>query len=306
MAFYLGIDGGGTKTECVVGDETRLLAQSVGSTVKIKKVGEDAAGQAIEATIMQACAQAGVLPRDLSQTCIGLAGSSIPEVSDWAYAVLSQLVGGEVTVVNDTLIAHQAAFHGGPGVLVIAGTGSNVLGINDRGDTARAGGWGPIISDEGSGFWIGRTAVAKAMRSYDCGNSNALLNAIMRAWKLHSREEVVSMANSNPPPDFACLLPAILRCAESGDGLAREILTLSAAELAQLARIVIRRLWPGPAPISIAVTGGVFAHSSEIGQMFANSLRAERPDATINLDPVHPVMGALSMARQKRAAINSR
>ena len=297
MSFFLGIDGGGTKTECVIGDDQRVLGTSVETTIKIKKVGADAAGRALQAAIQTVCKQAGISPASITRTCIGLAGSSIPEVADWAQTILRLLVSGEVSVVNDTLIAHRAAFTGGPGVLVIAGTGSNVLGINESGESARAGGWGPIISDEGSGFWIGRTTVAQAMRAHDVGRSTEVLNAIMQAWKLSSLEEVVSMANSNPPPDFASLLPEILRCADSGDALAREILTSAATELAQLARIVIRKLWPASDEVRVAVTGGVFSHSAQIRQMFANAIRTERPGIVVSLETVHPVMGALSMAR---------
>jgi glucosamine kinase len=303
VAFFLGIDGGGTKTECALGDESRVLGSSFGATVKIKKVGTDAAGLALETAVHEACERAGIAADQIARTCIGIAGSSIPEVVDWAYGVLGQLVSGEVEVVNDALIAHRAAFNGGPGILVIAGTGSNVLGINDRGEFGRAGGWGPIISDEGSGFWIGRTTVARAMRAHDAGISTDLLTAVMNAWNLSSREEVVSMANSNPPPDFASLLPEILRCADQGDAVAREILASAAHELAQLTRIVIRKIWPAGGDVSIAVTGGVFAHSAQIREMFANSIRAERPGITVNVEPVHPVMGALDMARHKAASV---
>lgn len=307
VSFFLGIDGGGTKTECVIGNENRILGSSIGSTIKIKKVGENAAGRALETAIAEACRGASVAQQEISRTCIGIAGSSIPEVTDWTYSVLKQLVGGEVQVVNDALIAHQAAFGGGPGVLVIAGTGSNVLGINDRGESGRAGGWGPMISDEGSGFWIGRRAVAQAMRSYDGKQATSLLDAVMSAWNLKSIEELVSMANSNPPPDFSSLLPAILRCANSGDKLASEILMSAANELAQLAATVISKLWPESTKVSIAVTGGVFAHSPQIKQKFAELVRSERPGITVDQELVHPVLGALSMARQSRiASVSSR
>lgn len=302
VTYFLGIDGGGTKTECVIGDEERVLGRSVGGTIKIRKVGADIAGQALELAIQAACNEAGVTPNQIAATCIGLAGSSIPEVSDWAYSVLRQLVSGEVSVVNDALIAHRAAFHGGPGVLVIAGTGSNVLGIDENGKMARAGGWGPIISDEGSGFWIGRTTVAKAMRAHDLGRPTQLLQAVMQAWKLTGLEEVVSMANSNPPPDFASLLPEILHCANSGDALAQEILTSAGKELAQLALIVIRKLWPDAKNIAVAVTGGMFAHLPQIRETFANIIHAETPTIAVNLEPVHPVMGALAMARRSSIA----
>lgn len=299
MAYFLAIDGGGTKTECVIGDEQRVLGSAVGSTIKIKKVGNKAAAEALQSAINDACRQANVKPDQFSRTCIGLAGSSISEVSQWTRATLQRLVSGQVLVVNDTTIAHHAAFSGGPGVLVIAGTGSNVLGINERGESARAGGWGPIISDEGSGFWIGRTAVAQLMRAHDAGRSTELLSAITRAWGLGTREEVVAMANSNPPPDFAALLPAVLQCGDAGDALAREILSSAANELAQLARIVVRKLWNGDGKIHIALTGGVFAHSAQIRQMFSNAIQAERRGVEVNPEPVHPVMGALAMARSQ-------
>lgn len=302
MAYFLGIDAGGTKTECIAGDERRPLGRSIGGTIKIKKVGTETATKALAAAVRAACKDADIQPRSIARTCIGIAGSSIPEVVDWAHDSLRKLVGGEVEVVNDAHIAHYAAFGDAPGVLVIAGTGSHILGINEKRETARAGGWGPIISDEGSGFWIGRLAVAQAMRAHDSGRPTKLLEAVMHAWKLKTLEAVVSMANSNPPPDFASLLPEILRYADAGDALARDILAAAASELAQLARVVIRKLWPTPADISVAVTGGVFAHSPLIGQMFANSVRSERAGVTVKLEPVHPVMGALEMARKKVSA----
>jgi N-acetylglucosamine kinase-like BadF-type ATPase len=276
-----------------------VLASTVGSTIKIKKVGNTAAAEALRSAIDDACKLAQIRPDQFSRTCIGLAGSSIPEVSQWTRATLQRLVSGELILVNDTTIAHHAAFKGRSGVLVIAGTGSNVLGINERGESARAGGWGPIISDEGSGFWIGRTAVAQSMRAHDAGRSTELLAAIMHAWQLDSREEVVAMANSNPPPDFAALLPAVLQCAGAGDALAREILSSAANELAQLARIVVRKLWNGEGKIHVALTGGVFAHSPQIRQMFSNAICAERRGIEVNPEPVHPVMGALAMARNQ-------
>ena len=138
--------------------------------------------------------------------------------------------------------------------------------------------------------------MAQAMRAHDTGRSTELLNAVMQSWNLKSLNEVVSMANSNPPPDFASLLPEILRCADSGEALAREILASAANELAQLARIVIRKLWPASADVAVALTGGVFNHSPQIRQMFTNSLRAEHPGIAVNIETVHAVMGALSMA----------
>src|SRR2546426_12051867 len=120
-------------------------------------------------------------------------------------------------------ISLEAAFGRGPGVVVIAGTGSIAYGRNAAGQTARAGGWGFAISDEGSGYWIGRAAVASAMRSLDEEGKSPLLDTILKTWKLESLDELVVTANATPPPNFAALLPAGLAAANAGDPAASDV-----------------------------------------------------------------------------------
>src|SRR5207248_8825107 len=184
MAFYLGIDAGGTKTICAISDGREIVGRGASGTIKIKKVGTDKARIALEETLARAFDAARVTPEQISASCIGVAGAGLPEVVEWTTSNMRELVPGPLTVVGDSDIAHESAFHGGPGVLVIAGTGSIAIGKNSRGVTARAGGWGPMISDEGSGFWIGRRAVAAAMRAYDAGQSTSLITKIMEGWKI--------------------------------------------------------------------------------------------------------------------------
>lgn len=298
MPFYLGLDGGGTKTDLALGDGSRLLARAESPTIKIRKVGKEQAYANLKRGIEQACTAANISPRDLSRTCIGIAGAGIGEVHEWTTEALRELVGGEVIVVGDSVVAHRAAFGRGAGVLVIAGTGSICFGKTESGEEARAGGWGSAVSDEGSGYWIGRTAVAECLRAIDSQRPTGLLEAIKTMWHITTLEEVVSTANLNPPPDFSALLPVVVLAAEGGDALAAEILNRAGAELATLAKFVMRRLWPGNAAIRIAVAGGVFKHASMVRVVFANSLRAERPSASVNMHAVEPVLGALEIAAQ--------
>ena len=105
---------------------------------------------------------------EISRVCVGLAGAARPEISELVRGMVSETLSGEIKpaeikIVGDMVIALEAAFGSGPGVIVIAGTGSIAYGRNSKGQTARAGGWGFAISDEGSGHWIGRTAVAAAL-----------------------------------------------------------------------------------------------------------------------------------------------
>src|ERR1700758_3201534 len=124
MAFFLGIDGGGSKTECMVGDETSVLGWASASSTKIARVGEQAAGAALRDGIERACAAANVAMSQIQRTCIGVSGASQAEPVAAIRRWLGEWVGGEVDVVGDTEVAHHAAFENGAGVVVISGTGS--------------------------------------------------------------------------------------------------------------------------------------------------------------------------------------
>jgi glucosamine kinase len=203
------------------------------------------------------------------------------------------------------VIALEAAFGSGPGVIVIAGTGSIAYGRNADGETARAGGWGFVISDEGSGHWIGRTAVAAAIgaRDEDPGQNVPLIEILLKSWRLETIEQLVPAANATPPPDFAALFPAVLSLADSGDRVARDVLSQAGAHLATLAATLLRRLFPNPGAFPVGMSGGVFASSVLVRQIFYNTLSATHPNAVLNPSVVEPVRGALALARQGGANI---
>ena len=185
-----------------------------------------------------------------------------------------------------------------PGVIVIAGTGSIAYGRNSAGRTARAGGWGFAISDEGSGHWIGRSAVAAAMGVYDKGQTTPFLKITMKSWRVETPEQLILPANASPPPDFAGLFPAVLSAADAGDSCARTILDEAGSELANLAGIVIARLFAVDDATPVAMSGGVFGNSVVVRQAFYNSLRAKHPRVAIDETIVDPVQGALALARK--------
>ena len=300
MAIFLGIDGGGTKTSCVIGDETSVLGSGTAGGSNVVRLGEAKAREALSAAIGQACAAANIKPAQIERTCVGLAGAGRPEVSGLVRRLLMELVSGEIEVVGDMVIALQAAFGDGAGVMVIAGTGSMAYGRDALGNTLRAGGWGFSVFDEGSGHWIGRSAIAAIMRDYDeSGDENSVLqDNVRKSWGLSTREQLVLAANASPSPDFAGLLPAVLSAADSGDSLARSILTQAGTELARLAKIVIRRLFSDGAKVPVAMTGGVFGNCALVRQVFYNSLRSEYPNCSVNLTVIEPVQGALELARK--------
>lgn len=296
MRLFLGIDIGGTKTECVVGGESSVLGFGSAASSKLSRVGEEPARAALHAAIHQACHAAGVDARAMERTCVGMAGASRHDAVAAVRRLVAEIVPGEIVVVGDMEVAHHAAFADGPGVMVIAGTGSIAYGRNQRGETARAGGWGPAISDEGSGEWIGRLAVGGAMRAHESGRGSLLIASVMNTWHLATRDDVSRVANAYPPPDFAALFPQVVAAADANDDLAHDLLVRAGHELAQLAMIVVRRLWPGPNPIAVAMYGGVFQNSSVVREVFANILAKERSDATVALCSRRAAEGALALA----------
>jgi len=298
VSFYLGIDGGGSKTSCIIGDEESILGSGASGPSNIVRIGEQQARQAIAAAINQACTAAKVNPSQIERTCIGVAGGARPETAEAVRRILSEILGGEIEVVGDMVIAMEAA-GGGPGVVVIAGTGSIAYGRNAAGQTARAGGWGFAISDEGSAHWIGRAAINAVMRACDEGEHPALLDSVMKAWCVQTREQMILTANATPPADFAGLFPTIVSIAESGDPIAHDVLAQAGAELASLAKIVIARLFGDRDEVRVAMSGGVFRNAALVRRVFYNNLRLTYPNVAVSDDVVDPVKGALDLAREK-------
>ena len=318
VTYYLGIDGGGTKTTCVVGDETQLLATATAGPSNIVRVGEAQARESLQQSVRQACAAAGITPAQAVRTCFGGAGAARPELAAIVRHILAEILPTPIDVVADIQTSLEAAFREGPGVIVIAGTGSIAYGRDRHGHTARAGGWGFAIGDEGSAHWIGRTAVAAVLHAADPRDETPasgrvphvspllrdvgltpqnppLAAALGKAWGVANLHDLARAANSIPPPDFAALFPSI---AASQDALALEVLSRAGRELAQIAAIVIRRLFVEERVVPVAMTGGVFRHSPQVRQDFYNELRRLDPRVEIKPQVVDPVEGALRMARR--------
>ncbi|HYA22877.1 MAG TPA: BadF/BadG/BcrA/BcrD ATPase family protein [Terriglobales bacterium] len=298
MSLFLGIDGGGSKTSCVIGNATAILGSGMSGPSNLVRVGEPRAREAIAAAITQACGQAKITPSQIERTCIGVAGGARPETAKVLRRILSEIVSGEIEIVGDMVIAMEAAAGSGPGVIVIAGTGSIAYGRNTAGQTARAGGWGFAISDEGSAHWIGRAAVAAVMRACDEGQRPNLLNSLMQAWRLETREQLILAANATPTADFAGLLPTIVSAAQSEDPIAHDVLAQAGAELAMLAKIVIARLFRDGEEVGVAMSGGVFRNAELVRRVFYNNLRLTYPHVLVSEDVVDAVKGALELARK--------
>ncbi|HWX92361.1 MAG TPA: BadF/BadG/BcrA/BcrD ATPase family protein [Terriglobales bacterium] len=301
MAIYLGIDGGGTKTTCAVGDGHSVLGMATSGGSNVTRVGEARAREALHAAVREACTLAKVDPAQVESACVGVSGAGRAEVRDAVAGMVAEVMGGRVRVVSDLETTLEAAFGGGPGVITIAGTGSIAYGRDARGQTARSGGWGWAISDEGSGQWVGRRVVAAVLGAKEAGEDPPLLETILKLWRLTTLDELVRSANASSPPDFSSLFPLVLAAGEAGDRLAHGVLNEAGIELAALARNVMRRLFAGAGNVPMAMSGGVFRQSEVVRQVFYNAVIAEFPHASLHRDVVDAVQGALALARKAGA-----
>jgi len=298
MPFFLGIDGGGSKTRCVVGDEKSELGRATSSSSKVQRVGEACARDALAGAVHEACVHAGISPRQIVRSCAGITGAGRPEIAGVMRDLMSSIVGGQVEIVGDIEIAFEDGFGSGPGVMLIAGTGSIAFGKNKKGESARAGGWGYPISDDGSGQWIGAEAVREVLRACDRDQPAGLLNDLIEKLSASSFEDFIVRLNANPPVNFAALFPTVLAASDKGDSVASEILTRAGRELADIAGIVIERLFHEQS-VSVATHGGVLTSSTLVRESFARELRARHRRVELLGREIDPARGALERARRE-------
>jgi glucosamine kinase len=305
VSYYLGIDGGGTKTTCTIGDDTQRLATATAGPSNVVRVGEAQARASLQQAVRQVCAAVGIRPDQVARTCVGAAGASRPEIADAVRRALAEILPAPIDVVGDMQIALAAVFGTGLGVVVNAGTGSFAYGCDRDGNTARAGGLGFAIGDEGSAHWIGQEAVRAVLRAADraCEDfshavpSSQLAAALLETWEVRSLADLARAANAIPPPDFAALFPAV---AASKDQLALQVLSNAGLELAQLAAIVTHRLFSSNEvkTVPVATIGSVFRYAAVAKDAFYNELRRLDPRVEINSAAIEPVEGALRLARR--------
>jgi glucosamine kinase len=303
MAYFLAVDAGGTKAEFLLAEEDRALARATCGTIKRLNATEEEAAHSLDDALKNLSAQTGVRMDQIARTCIGTSGNTVPLVTDWLRENFASRVSGSLLIVGDVEIALEAVFPGGRGVLVLSGTGSNVAGRGVDGKIVTAGGWGPMLADQGAGHWIGLEALRRGFLAIDRQQPNSLLELARNYWHLPSVAALIEFANAEPRPHFADLVPLVVECAANGDEIATAILVQSGEDLAYLARIVIERITSSedrqcPLP-AVAIAGSVLGKIERVRNALIHSLQTRYPHIQFVLEPSDPVVGALHYARTR-------
>jgi N-acetylglucosamine kinase-like BadF-type ATPase len=299
MGYFLGFDGGGTKTDCVLLDSKgAVIAEGHGGPANPLRSGYDGAFSSLREAAAGAIAVANIVPANIKGVCAGLAGAGRRSVVRRVRVFLSREFPFALTqVASDYEVALEAAVGAGPGVVLIAGTGSVAYGRNAAGETARAGGYGPWIGDEGSAFEIGRRAVSAVARSRDMVVPvTVLAEMISAALDCPDWDDLLLRIMKNPDDIFPKLFPVVAEAANAEDSAAKEIMFASAIGLGHQAMIVIRRLGMKDEQFPLVKCGGVFGHSQMLDALLDSVLASGALRAKLSRLEISPALGAARMA----------
>lgn len=295
--IVVGVDGGGSKTLVMLADERGNPIVTVEAGPSAVRPGEaERSATTIIAAVRDALAAAGmshVVPKVL---CVGVAGvGRETERQGLWQALMGAELAEEVVVHADATIALDDAFADGPGILLIAGTGSIAYGRGPTGTLARCGGWGPAFGDEGSGSWIGRRALSIVTAAHDGREPETLLTgAIMTAAEVEQIEDLIPWGASATPAMFAGLAPAVSNSAEAGDLRANALISIAAEELSLHVRTLARRLFGDEqAAAPVAFAGGLLTRGTLLRKRLEQRLKSSVPGAQIRAEDVIPARGAV-------------
>ncbi|WP_226931121.1 BadF/BadG/BcrA/BcrD ATPase family protein [Parafrankia irregularis] len=300
----LGVDGGGTKTTAAVLDVERLALSTFTAGPSNPDVnGIEAAAASITDAILGALDAAGAGVGDLAGAVLAIASADSEENQAGLLAKLPVLAPAENTLVlNDTVAAWAAGTLGEPGVAVISGTGSNTLGVAADGRTWRCGGWGHLLGDEGSGYWIGLEGLRAAV-TYRDGRApwSAVVPRLLAFYGLSLIEDIDDLIYGTlDKSGIAAFATEVAAAAAAGDDVARRILADSGRLLAEQTLTVIRRTGlTGDFPVSMV--GGAFRSGPAFLDSFTGHVTAESPGARFVWPRISPATGAVLLAARLTA-----
>jgi N-acetylglucosamine kinase-like BadF-type ATPase len=298
--YVVGVDGGATKTVALIGTEDgKILGHGRSGSSNYHNVGSAAAGRAIREAITKAKRQAGIGTSRVEVAAVALAGVDSSRDRASALRILRKIkVARRSLLIHDSLAALRAATHGGPGIIVISGTGSAAAGINRAGDYVRAGGWGYLVDDEGSGYDIGMKALRSAIRMTNGRAPKTKLTAILkRRFRVKRLEDAFSKIYSGKlGVDGIAALSRLVSASAATDKVSREILNKAGVSLAELACAVAKRLRMTRDAFPIVLVGGTYKSGKHLLQPLKARVREECPRAQVKIMKIEPALGAFSTA----------
>src|SRR3954465_7738172 len=296
--YVLGIDAGGTKTGCQLADENgEVLAESRRGGANLQAAGELEVEKVLHEVMEEAIGEHDVRPAAI---CLGIAGVDRPDDARVVRGIMKRIgYKAKVLVVNDALVALEAGAPGAPGIVLIAGTGSIAYGRNEHNEAARAGGWGYMLGDEGSGYWIGRSALRAVLREADRrGPATLLTSLLLHYYGVARPQDLIAQVYHGTlrPAAIASLAQCVQGAFRDGDGVAIGILRSAADQLESSGMSVARRLDLVGCEFPFVLAGGIFRAVPWLEEELSRRLPLAAPRSRTLLLDLEPAAGAVRLA----------
>ncbi|MFK0732872.1 MAG: N-acetylglucosamine kinase [Gloeotrichia echinulata GP01] len=314
MSYVLGIDGGGSKTVCVLMDENRqILSRGEAGASNYQTIGIAAALQSIQSAIHAAV---NTNPSEIKAICLGLAGvgraadievvkNLVKDLQNNKYIpIVWQLQPSNMVICNDGLIALVGGIGHSVGIVAAAGTGSIVLGRNHQGETKRVGGWGYILGDEGSAYKIAVAGMQAALKFYDGREmSTSLIDGFQQHLGLASIEDLIEVIYRRGwgVKEIAALAQIVDLAAVSGDEVANQIIDDAVQELVKATATVIEAIFSSESVLEVVTTGSLWRSRCKMQERFSVSLGMNYSHVKVIFPRFEPAYGAGLLALKSLA-----
>lgn len=298
MDYVIGFDAGATKTVCLLADEEgRIVSQARGAGGNLQHAGELGLEKILHDLMDRALGERSVVPRAI---CVGMAGVDREDDAATVGAIMKRIAyKARILVVNDALISLMAGAGDAPGVVIVAGTGSIAYGRDAHNRAARAGGWGYVLGDEGSGYWIGRHALRAVVRESDGrGRATSLTPRVLAHFRLTRPQDLIRAVYQTPlsPSAVAALADCVRDAHAEQDQTAAWILEQAVAELMSSAASVVRQLKIEHETFPFVLAGGMFKAVPWLGQELTRRLSQIAPACRVVVLDQEPAAGAVRLA----------
>lgn len=293
--WWIGIDGGGSKTKAAICDETGcVLAIVVGESSNPLSRSWEEVEATLRMLINAVSKKAGVEEEDVAGLFIGLGGADRPSIKDKLQLAFSDPWGERLFIDNDVVAALYSGTWGQPGVVLIAGTGSISCALSEDGTRYRVGGWGYLVGDEGSGFDLGKKAAMAVLREFDGrGAPTVLTQLFMEHYGVERPDELIYLiyGGSNPRMELAKTSELVEEAARSGDPIASQLIVQAAEDLLEMAEACVKKLGE---PVPVVLAGGLLMANTRLREQLVARAKFE-----LVVPRVSPVIGSLIAAMRQ-------
>ncbi len=303
MSFFIGIDGGGSGSRCVISDaKGKILYRCKGGPTNFLRYSINEVCKTIYALLIKCKKNINISFKEIDTVVIGTAGAGRQKDSVFLERKLKRYLKSKkasvklIKVFSDGVIALEGAFPNEPGCILISGTGSIIFGKNKNGKYFRLGGYGRKIGDEGSGYSIGRQGFKAVAMEFDGrGRKTLLTNYTRKNLKIKSGMELIDKVYKTKI-DIASFAPFVLKAAKKRDKVSTEILSYEADELVKHIKAMKKLI--NARNFKVAFSGSLISNENYFSVLLRKKIKVSLPGVKIIKPDASPEAGAISIARR--------